>query len=115
MLPTEDALKGLGLLFRYNPKKGLLTLTSEKYPGREENRRDLLDTLHALVDEGERAFPQTDDKIRALQEERRAAREAAQWRGVPVPNYNPINARRQVSHRCFLLHSCLDREICIAW
>ena len=34
---------------RYNPKKGELTLVCEKYPDREENRRDILDTLHALV------------------------------------------------------------------
>jgi hypothetical protein len=86
------------LLHRYNPKKGLLTLTSDKYPHREENRRELLDMLHALVGEGERAFPQPDPAIRVQQEERRAAREAAQWRGVPVPEYDPLAARRQVGH-----------------
>lgn len=36
-------------LRRYNPNKGELTLVCEKYPDREENRRDILDTLHALV------------------------------------------------------------------
>ena len=34
---------------RYNAARGLLTLTCEKHPHREANRRDILDTLHALV------------------------------------------------------------------
>ncbi len=80
---------------RYNPKKGLLTLVSEKYPDREENRRDILDTLHALVAEGERAFPQTDADIQKVQEERRAARERMS-RGLPVPDYNPLSPSRRV-------------------
>jgi hypothetical protein len=80
---------------RYNPNKGELTLVSEKYPDREENRRDILDTLHALVAEGERAFPQTDSAILKLQEERRVAREN-QDRGLPAPEYNPLRPMRRV-------------------
>lgn len=69
---------------------------SEKYPDREENRRDILDTLHALVAEGERAHPQTDPAVRQLQEERRAARERAQSTGLPVPEFNPLKNPRKV-------------------
>ena len=42
---------------RYNPNKGLLTLTSEAQETREENRVELLQILRALVEEGRRAFP----------------------------------------------------------
>lgn len=42
---------------RYNPKNGELTLTSERYPEREENRLHIMDMLHALIAEGERVYP----------------------------------------------------------
>lgn len=42
---------------RYNPNKGELTLVSERHPEREENRLHIMDTLHALIEEGERVHP----------------------------------------------------------
>ncbi|CAL8470756.1 g10298 [Coccomyxa elongata] len=86
---TDAALEHIALVCgpRYNPQKGLLTLVSEKYPDREENRRDILDTIHSLVAEGERAFPQTDPAIRARIEERQAAMER-QDRGLPPPDFS---------------------------
>ena len=74
---------------------------SEKYPDREENRRDILDTIHALVAEGERAFPQTDPAIRARMEERQAAMQR-QDQGLPPPDFS----RRVSGHAdsLFLLH-----------
>ena len=42
---------------RYNPNKGVLTLTSEKYHDREENRLHIVEMLHGLVAEGQRAYP----------------------------------------------------------
>ena len=42
---------------RYNPNKGLITLTSEAQETREENRVELLQILRALVEEGRKAFP----------------------------------------------------------
>ncbi len=42
---------------RYNPNTGELTLISERYPEREENRVDIMETLHALIAEGERVHP----------------------------------------------------------
>ncbi len=47
------------LSYRYNPNKGLITLTSEAQETREENRVELLQTLRALVEEGRKAFPST--------------------------------------------------------
>ncbi len=73
---------------RYSPKKGEITLTSEKYPDREQNRRDLLDMVHALIAEGERKHPQTDPAIVQQQRERKAARESLPR--MPVPEYNPL-------------------------
>ncbi|BDA45660.1 hypothetical protein COCOBI_07-4470 [Coccomyxa sp. Obi] len=86
---TDAALEHIALVCgpRYNPRKGVLTLVSEKYPDREENRRDILDTIHALVAEGERAFPQTDPAIRARMEERQAAMQG-QERGLPPPDFS---------------------------
>jgi hypothetical protein len=43
--------------YRYNPDKGLLTLTSEKYGEREENRLTIVEMLSELVKEGQRAYP----------------------------------------------------------
>jgi len=62
-------------------------LVSEKFPDREENRRDILDTVHALIAEGERVHPQQDPEIQRQQAERKAARE--QQKGVPVPVHRP--------------------------
>jgi hypothetical protein len=42
---------------RYNPNKGLLTLTSERYQQREENRLHITQMLRDLVQEGQRAYP----------------------------------------------------------
>ncbi|DBA67794.1 TPA: hypothetical protein ACH3X2_001196 [Trebouxia sp. C0005] len=42
---------------RCNANKGLLTLVSEKYSMREENRRHILEILAQLVSEGHQAFP----------------------------------------------------------
>lgn len=42
---------------RYDAKTGLLTLVSEKYNMREENRRHIMETLVQLVSEGHKAFP----------------------------------------------------------
>lgn len=78
---------------RYNPKSGELTLTCEKYPDREQNRRELLDTVHALIAEGHRMHPQTDPAIIEQQKERKAARQ-----NVPpmaIPEYNPLKKVQQ--------------------
>ena len=45
---------------RYDPRKGLLTLTSEKYPDRTENQFHIMDILKDVVAEGKRAFPLED-------------------------------------------------------
>lgn len=42
---------------RYNPRKGEVLLTSEKYSLREDNRRHCMEMLVALVEEGQRAYP----------------------------------------------------------
>ncbi|KAK9834681.1 hypothetical protein WJX74_007434 [Apatococcus lobatus] len=41
---------------RYNPKKGELTLTSEKYPHREANRNHIMQMLRDLVAEGHKVM-----------------------------------------------------------
>ena len=46
---------GLGMC-RYNPNKGELTLTSEKYPHREANRNHIMQMLRDLVAEGHRVM-----------------------------------------------------------
>ena len=74
--------------YRYNPQRGEITLTSEKFPEREQNRRELLDTVHALIAEGERKHPQTNPAIVQQQQERKAARESLP--PVPPPEYNPL-------------------------
>ena len=45
------------LWHRYCPNTGLLTLTSEKYRDREENRLHIVDMLNDLVNEGQKMFP----------------------------------------------------------
>ena len=47
---------------RYNPNKGLLTLTSERYLQREENRLHITQMLKDLVQEGQRAYPCEDQQ-----------------------------------------------------
>lgn len=42
---------------RYDPGTGRLTLTSASYANREDNRREILQILDALVAEGHRAYP----------------------------------------------------------
>lgn len=42
---------------RYDPNSGVLTLVSTKYPHREENRRHIVRTIKALVEEGRRVHP----------------------------------------------------------
>jgi len=56
---TDAALQHIALICgpRYNPNKGLLTLTSEKYREREENRLHVVEMLTGLVKEGQRAYP----------------------------------------------------------
>ena len=73
---------------RYNPQRGEITLTSEKFPEREQNRRELLDMVHALIAEGERKHPQTDPALVQQQQKRKAARESLP--PVPAPEYNPL-------------------------
>jgi hypothetical protein len=96
----------------------VLTLTSDKYPHREDNRRDILDTLHKLIDEGERAFPQPDPQIRQLQQRRRQAREDVILRGTPPPDYDPLSTRRRVctQSRACCLHVNTDGQcFCERW
>lgn len=50
---------------RYNPNKGLLTLTSEKYAEREDNRLHIVEMLHNLVEEGQRKYPATEAAVAA--------------------------------------------------
>ena len=45
------------VFYRYNAQKGLLTLVSEKYDMREENRRHIMRMLTQLVEEGHKAYP----------------------------------------------------------
>lgn len=45
------------VICRYNPDNGELTLISERYPEREENRMHIMDMLNALIAEGERVHP----------------------------------------------------------
>ncbi|KAJ7535161.1 hypothetical protein O6H91_12G021200 [Diphasiastrum complanatum] len=40
---------------RYNPRKDELTIVSERYSHREENRKDVLRTLYALIEEANKA------------------------------------------------------------
>lgn len=56
---SDGALQHIALICgpRYNPDKGLLTLTSEKYGEREENRLTIVEMLSELVKEGQRAYP----------------------------------------------------------
>eukprot|EP00803_Ostreobium_quekettii_P000070 evm.model.scf_521.2 EVM.evm.TU.scf_521.2 scf_521:9475-13474(+) len=42
---------------RYNPNKGELTLVSEKYAHREDNRRHIMETVASLIEEGHSKFP----------------------------------------------------------
>jgi len=42
---------------RYNPNKGELTLVSEKYAHREDNRRHIMETMASLIEEGHSKFP----------------------------------------------------------
>ena len=78
---------------RYSPEKGEVTLTCEKYPDREENRRDVLDTIHALIAEGERKHPQTHPAIIKQQQERKEARENLP--PMTVPEYNPLKRKQE--------------------
>lgn len=56
---TDEALQLIARVCgpRYNANKGLLTLVSEKYSMREENRRHIMEMLAQLVSEGHQAFP----------------------------------------------------------
>jgi hypothetical protein len=47
----------VGWCGRYTPKKGLLRLTSDRYRDREDNRRNIVDIIRALVEEGHARFP----------------------------------------------------------
>ena len=47
---------------RYNPNNGKLTLVSEKYEMREDNRRHIMEMITQLVSEGRQAFPAEDDE-----------------------------------------------------
>lgn len=49
-------------MFRYNPNKGILTLTSEKYRDREANRLHIAEMLNELVKEGQSMFPSANFK-----------------------------------------------------
>ena len=69
-------------------EKGEVTLTSERYPDREQNRRELLDMVHALIAEGERKHPQSDPVIIQQQKDRKAARESLP--PMSVPEFNPL-------------------------
>ena len=42
---------------RYDPETGLLTLASQKYPKREDNRREVMRIVNELVKEGRKKFP----------------------------------------------------------
>lgn len=78
---------------RYNPSKGELTLTCEKFPDRDQNQRELLDTIHALIAEGEQVHPQTDPAIIQQQKERKAGRENLP--PTPIPEWNPLKKQQQ--------------------
>ena len=42
---------------RYDPETGLMTLASQKYPKREDNRREVMRIVNELVKEGRTKFP----------------------------------------------------------
>lgn len=56
---SDDAVKHIIAICgpRYTPKKGLLRLTSDRYRDREDNRRNIVDIIRALVEEGHARFP----------------------------------------------------------
>lgn len=56
---TDAALQHIALVAgpRYNPKTGLLRISSEVYPKREENRIHIMDLINNLVAEGDRVHP----------------------------------------------------------
>eukprot|EP00873_Tetraselmis_striata_P009137 jgi/Tetstr1/429401/TSEL_019312.t1 len=56
---SNDAVKHIIAVCgpRYTPKTGVLRLTSDRYREREDNRRDIVDTIRALVKEGHARFP----------------------------------------------------------
>jgi Mitochondrial ribosomal subunit protein len=56
---SESALQHVARVAagRYDPGTGRLTLTSDGYANREDNRREVLRALDALVAEGHRAYP----------------------------------------------------------
>ena len=62
MLHFQDKLC---LYCRYDQTTGKLTLVSERYDVREENRRHIVEMLAALVSEGHKAFPVTDPDMLA--------------------------------------------------
>ena len=55
----------MGLFCRYDKSTGKLTLVSEKYNVREENRRHIVEMLAQLVSEGHQAFPNADSEALA--------------------------------------------------
>ena len=58
-LPADAALQHIAAICgpRYNPNKGLLQLSSDRYPHREANRAHIRQVLDALVAEGHAKFP----------------------------------------------------------
>lgn len=56
---TDAALQHIARVAgpRYNPKTGLLRISSEVYPKREENRIHIMDLINNLVEEGDRVHP----------------------------------------------------------
>jgi hypothetical protein len=42
---------------RYNPETGMLSLSCDRFPTREENRRWCLEVLHRLLQEGQARHP----------------------------------------------------------
>lgn len=92
---TDAALQHIARVCgpRYNPSKGELTLTCEKFPDRDQNQRELLDTIHALIAEGEQVHPQTDPAIIQQQKERKAGRENLP--PMPIPEWNPLKKQQQ--------------------
>ena len=62
-MPWWDLLVMDALHCRYNPNNGKLTLVSEKYEMREDNRRHIMEMITGLVSEGRQAFPAEDAEL----------------------------------------------------
>lgn len=84
---SEEALQHIARIAgpRYKPANGELTLTSERYEHREDNRRYLMKVLKDLMQEGQRAFPSPDYKLSPGEEPMEQWMQQHQQQQPPAP------------------------------